>query len=254
MVGLGAGCDVELEHGLDERAANEAMAVLLQAGITVDKAPDEADGRYVLKLARRDVASATQLLREAELPRPLRRGVAEVFSRQGMFPSAAEDRIRYTAALAADLERTLELVSGVRRARVHLTLPVDDPFGSSWPPDAAGRGAAASVLIKVTPEYSLSPDDLARLLAGAVERLDPDAVHVVTDRARPLPEGPALSRLGPLEVPLGSHARLVRIATAGLALLGLLGLALVGAGLQLIRLRRRLSEPLPPPPSSTRLW
>src|SRR5437016_5929773 len=48
-----AGCGVELEHGLDERQANEVVSVLESAGISADKTPEDGQANaYKIVVAR----------------------------------------------------------------------------------------------------------------------------------------------------------------------------------------------------------
>src|SRR5262245_18806382 len=107
---LGAGCGVELEHGLDERQANDVLGALAEGGLQVDKLPEDVPGRYTIVVDRDQTGRATSILRELELPREPRKGITETFAGNGLLPSPLEERARYAAALAVELERTLEHV------------------------------------------------------------------------------------------------------------------------------------------------
>src|SRR5260370_13572935 len=57
-----AGCGVELEHGLDERQANEVASVLHAAGVSADKEPEEGQANaHKVSVARPDVGRALAL-------------------------------------------------------------------------------------------------------------------------------------------------------------------------------------------------
>jgi type III secretion protein J len=127
-VALGAfalsGCGVELEHGLDERQANEVTAVLESSGIAADKiAEDNNANAYKIVVPRAEAGRAFSLLESRDLPRRAMRGLSDTFAGGTLLPSPVEDRARYAAALAVELERSLEEIPGVVSARVHLALP-----------------------------------------------------------------------------------------------------------------------------------
>src|SRR5262249_11471815 len=152
---------------------------------------------FTIVVGRGDAARAFGLLESRDLPRSGQKGLAETFGGGGLLPSAVEERARLQAALASELERTLEAVPSVRAARVHLALPEPAPPGES------GRARpTASVLLKAASSggLPLTEADVRRLVAGAVHGLQSADVSVVI---APLPtEGgaPALDRIGPVRV------------------------------------------------------
>lgn len=239
LVFILSGCGVELEHGLDERQANEISSVLESAGISADKVADEGqNGTYTIVVPRSAAGRAFAVLEARDLPRRSLRGLSDTFARGTLLPSPVEDRARYAAALAAELERSLEEVPGVVSARVHLALPAEEPLVG----DAAHARATASVLLKTHAPPALAPADVQRLVAGAVNGLQPADVGVVVAGAPPEPGAPPLDRVGPLRVAHESRALTAALATSGLALILLLALGLVFAAMRLGQLRRRLRE------------
>jgi type III secretory pathway lipoprotein EscJ len=119
--GLAAGCGIELEHGLDERQANEAVAALDRAGIVAEKSPDEGRATFKVVVPRGEAARAFLVLDARGLPRRSSR-LGEAFAEKGLLPSATAERARLSASLATDLERTLEELPAETTARVHLAL------------------------------------------------------------------------------------------------------------------------------------
>lgn len=238
MLLLLAGCGVELEHGLDERQANQAVTLLAGSGISADKvAGDGPASTYTIVVPREDAARAFRLLEDHDLPRQGQKGLAETFADSSLLPSPIEDQARYAAALQAELERTLEGLPHVTSARVHLALPVDDPLSGA--PAARPTG---SVLLKVHGKMQLATAEIARLVAGAVPELRPEDVSVVVAPLAAESDPPALDRLGPVAVARGSRTTVATLAASGLVMILLLGLGLVVAALRLGRLRRRVSE------------
>ncbi|HZS41038.1 MAG TPA: secretion protein [Polyangia bacterium] len=237
LVVCAAGCGVELEHGLDERQANQVAALLETAGLPADKVADDQGG-YKIVVARADVARAFTLLEAHDLPRRGQKGLAETFGDSSLLPSAVEERARYAAAMAAELERTLEAMPGVTAARVHLALPADDPLATAG---AHGR-PTASVLVKARGTLPASEADVRRLVAGAVATLQPADVSVVFAAAPPDDNAPPLDHFGPLRVAHGERATVAALSLSGLGLIMLLSIAVALAALRNGTLRRRLRD------------
>ena len=240
MVCALAGCGVELEHGLDERQqANEIASVLESAGISADKTPEDGQANaYKILVARAEAGRAFALLEAHDLPKRSWRGLSDTFSGGTLLPSPTEDRARYGAALAAELERSLEEIPGVVSARVHLALPPEESLVG----EAAHARPTASVLLKTHHTLPLAEADVRRLVAGAVHGLQPADVGVVMAAGVVNPGAPPLDRVGPLRVAHESRMLTAALATSGLVVILLLSLGLVFAALRLGQMRRRLRD------------
>jgi type III secretion protein J len=237
------GCaGVDLQSGLEERQANQAVVALDQAGIAAQKVREEG-GRvptYRLRVASADAAQALKVLRAQELPRETPKGVLEVLGQPSLIPTATQERALHVSALGGELARTLETIEGVLAARVHLSLPDDNPLR-----EAERRPhPSASVLIKARPGAALAEDDVKRLVAGSVDGLDPARVTVVVSVAQPAPPAPAagLAAVGPFHVARSSRGPLLgTLVTALVAVIGLCVLLVVIA-LRGSRAARRAAE------------
>ena len=240
-----AGCGVELEHGLDEHQANEVASVLESAGISADKVAEDGNANaYKIVVGRAEAGRAFSLLESRDLPRRALRGLSDTFAAGTLLPSPVEDHARYAAALAVELERSLEESPGVVSARVHLALPAEEPLVG----ETAHARPTASVLLKTHRPLALGDNDIKRLVAGAVNGLAAADVGVVTAAATVEPGAPPLDRVGPLRVARESRTLTAALATSGLVVILLLSLGLVFAALRLGQLRRRVRdlERLPP--------
>jgi type III secretion protein J len=231
LASLVAGCSgADLQSGLEERQANLAVVALDQAGIAAEKVREEG-GRvatYRLRVPRADAAQALKVMRSHELPRETPKGVLEVLGQPSLIPTATQERALHVSALGGDLARTLETIDGVVAARVHLSLPDDNPLR-----EAERRShPSASVLIKARPGTPLADDDVRRLVAGSVDGLDPATVTVVVTVAQPAPPLTAagLSAVGPFQVARSSRGPLlVALVTALVAIIGLCALVVIVA-------------------------
>ena len=220
---VAAGCDVALQHGLDETSANEVVSALERAGIDARKVKDEgAEAGFKVNVAGSDGPRAMELMRSLGLPRVTRPGVAEMYSQASLVPSATEERARFLKALSNDIERTLESIEGVVKARVHIVPAESDILSADGKPKIP---ASASVLIKTraSPVVYLKPNEVQKIVSGAVSGLDPNAVSVVVTLA---PEftganAPTMSQFGPIKV---SHSSRLVLASAFAALLGLVAI------------------------------
>jgi type III secretion protein J len=212
--------DAGLLHGLDERAANEVLVALDEAGVRAEKIREDGPGgAWRIEVPAAEAPRAHRILAGRELPRARPPGFDEVFAKGSMVPTAAEEHARFQHALAGELARSIESLDGVLEARVHLGLPLADPLR----PEASPAPRAA-VLVKCRAAdcdaLRALEGGLRALVAGAAEGLDPGAVSLVVapGTAAPPPER-APPRRGP--------AVLVGLAAlAGAGALGLAGLGL----------------------------
>lgn len=238
---LASGCTTAVLHDLDEQAANESVTALDRAGIAAEKVADDGlqARAFSLRVARSEANHALEVLRGHGLPRERRHGFAEVYGKPSLIPTAWEERARYLAATAGEIERTLETAEGIIGARVHLVAEESDPLAlaTSGPGEGKSRPAArAAVLVKTAPAGAALPaGDIQRLVAGSVPGLEPAAVTVVVSAASQTPGrelGP-LASVGPLRVMPSSRGPLIAVFAVGLTLIAAL------ATMLLVSLRRR---------------
>lgn len=134
-----------------ERDALEVLVALEDAGIggaTLDAQKDARQTTWVVRVPVQSLQASRKALVERNLPREHKTGLAELVDSGGIIPTPSDERARLMAAMAGDLERTLESITGVVQARVNVVLPIADPLGDARGP--SGR-ASASVLVKYDP-------------------------------------------------------------------------------------------------------
>ena len=99
----------------------------------------------------------------------------ELFDKMSWGQTEFDEKVTYQRALEGELERTIQTLSDVESARVHLVMPTDSVFADNQ------RGAKASVILKLRHD-SLSKDAvlaISRLVSGAVDELKPEDVSIV---------------------------------------------------------------------------
>ena len=240
LLGLGAtGCTARVQHGLDERQANEIQTVLLERGFRARKVVE--DGRpptWAVEVESADGADAVRVLAELGLPRARPAGVRELL-KPGLVPDPLEQHALLVEAQSGELARTLEAVDGVVSARVHLVRPQPTRGG------APGVPTKAAVYLRARPAAAVHlramADELRALVAGSVEGLEPGAVTLVVSEvvsAVP-PRVPASQRSGWAPALLG----------AGVLLLG----GTATAAFLWLRRRRRDRTAAPSPPTALAL-
>ena len=155
--------------------SQDASAIVTQLG--QDKVPYQLspDGTTIM-VPDNAVASERLKLAGAGLPQGGVVGL-EIFDKQSMFQGdSTTQQINYTRGLEGELTRTIEQVTGVSSARVHIVIPPTQLFSSQQ------QDATASVLLRLNPGASLAPNQVAgiqHLVASAVQGLKPDGVTVV---------------------------------------------------------------------------
>lgn len=161
VAALLSACQVDLYSGLTEQEANEMVAALSGDGITAEKKRAEGSGGqgggWVVRVDEGRLAAALELLRAQGLPHDRYASMGDVFQKQGLVSTPAEERMRYIYAVSQELSQTLRTVDGVVAARVHVVIPANDPLSDKI------RPSSAAVFIKHRPDVDL------RLLAPAVK-------------------------------------------------------------------------------------
>jgi len=99
----------------------------------------------------------------------------ELFDKMSWGQTEFDEKVAYQRALEGELERTIQTLSDVEQARVHLVLPTDSVFLDRQ------RGAKAAVILKLR-HNSLSKDAvvaISHLVSGAVDELRPEDVSII---------------------------------------------------------------------------
>ncbi|MGN6315979.1 type III secretion system inner membrane ring lipoprotein SctJ [Trinickia sp.] len=175
-----AGCQQELYMDLTEASANEMIAALANAGISASKS-EVPDHGWQLLVEGSSVPAALNALKAVGLPRQPTQNLGEIFRKQGLVSTPAEERIRYIYGAEQELERTLLDVNGVIVAHVHVVIPENDPLSDKIKP------SSASVYIKYRPgiDLKMMAPMVKDLVAHSIEGLSYDNVSLFLQAAPP---------------------------------------------------------------------
>ncbi len=192
-----------LYTGLSPRDVSAIGAALSEARIRYDVSED---GKTV-KVAYGEAPRARMLLAEKGLPRSARAGY-ELFDNIGALGlTSFMQEVTLIRALEGELARTIQSITGVKAARVHIVLPKKNSFRRT------SQQPSASVLIRTDSAYSPSSADSIRyLVAGAVPGLSVGRVTVLNTDGTLLASGDdrksaAPRRLVDLEMTVSRHIR-----------------------------------------------
>ncbi|WP_156438853.1 type III secretion system inner membrane ring lipoprotein SctJ [Bradyrhizobium valentinum] len=222
-----AGCQTELYSKLDEREANDMIALLHKYGVAAERSFAK-DGTSQISVEERQLPQAIELLKANGLPRRTFTNMGEVFKSSGLISSPTEERARFIYALSEELSRTISDIDGVLSARIHVVLPKNDLLRQDATP------SSASVFIRHdsrAPLKSLLPH-VKMLVANSIEGLSYEKVSVVLVPV----ERPSIDTAAPGTAGAATQAGLMAPRMAGgssqalyFSLAGLPALLLTGA-------------------------
>jgi type III secretion protein J len=222
---LGA-CSVDLYTGLSEQEANEMLAALGAEGIDARKQRADAAG-WTVQVDESRLGAAVAVLRNNGLPQERYTTLGDVFQRQGLVSTPAEERMRYIHAVSQELSQTLRKLDGVVAARVHVVIPANDPLSDKLKP------SSAAVFIKHRPDTDLRllVPAVKDMVAHGIEGLAHEQVSLTLVEARrlALPEQPAAeaaraAALAPWSALLPERTAFVLAALLAMAAVALLAL------------------------------
>jgi type III secretion protein J len=172
-------CEHDLYSKLSEKEANEMIAVLAEESIPASKAPGD-DKDWKVRIDESDTALALEVLRSHGLPRERLKNLGDMFQRQGLVATPAEERMRYIYAISQELSGTLLNIDGVVAADVHVVIPENDPLSDTI------RPSSAAVFIKHRADVDLSilTPMVKDLVAHSIEGLSHERVSLSLTEAR----------------------------------------------------------------------
>jgi flagellar M-ring protein FliF len=109
----------------------------------------------------------------------------EVFDKQSFGTTSFVQKVNKQRALEGELVKTILYIQGVKRARVHISIPDSSPFVSEK------KAPTASVVLELNPGVSLTPAEIkgvGSLVASSVEEMRPESVVILDDRGKKLSE------------------------------------------------------------------
>lgn len=161
-----------LYGGLSDRAGGEVIAALERMAIPYRLS--QSDGS--IQVPADQLHAARFRLAAQGLPKPEEGPLETLDDAPRIGLSSLQEQLRYQRMLEAELARSIQGLSGVELARVHLALPKTSPFLRQAP------AATAAVLLRLAADHSLSEDQVAAIqsmVAASVPRMQAGDVRVI---------------------------------------------------------------------------
>jgi type III secretory pathway lipoprotein EscJ len=187
-------CSAAVRSGVREHEADAMILLLDEAAIAATKERGQRPSTFEVHVPRADLPRALHALRSQGQLNPVQPGFADVLGVPPLVPTPTEERDRRALALAGELARTIEQLSGVTRARVHLSPP---PRTALDAPPATWR--ASVVVQRRAGQPALDEASLRSLVQGAVDPLPAIQIAIVQTEADAVRQ-PEWARLGPFTV------------------------------------------------------
>lgn len=168
---------VPLFTNLEAKDAGEVVAKLKEMKISNEIS---GNGTTIL-VPSKDVYRVRLDLASQGLPRG-NKGF-EIFDQNKFGATEFQNKMYLLQALQGELTRTIEQMSEVEKARVHIVLPEDSLYKKNEKP------ATASIMLKLRPSAQLSREQvrgIVNLVAHSIQGLKPENVTVVDSDARVL--------------------------------------------------------------------
>lgn len=213
-----ASCKAELYSKVSERDANDILATLYMASIEASKSTRDHK-TWAVEVEAGDLQRALQFVSAQGLPREQFSNTGELFKKEGLISTPAEERIRFLYAVSQELAHTLSEIDGVISARVHPVIPANDPLSSRV------RPASASIFIKHRQDANLQAmaPAIKNLVMRSIEGLEYEniALTFVTaeDATRVAPATTPAVQGAPMKAYVGGLALLIVAAGCGLVYL-----------------------------------
>ena len=161
------GCKKEALFNLTEPQSTEVLTMLEKEGISADRKP-EGKGFWKILVPEEKIAKALEIVQfhKAKIES------SDKVSSISPFASPEERKQNTELLKSSEIEETLRRLPAVHDVRVHLLLPSQGMFGNI---ESQGSG---SVMLLISGEFIVSPDEVAQLVGGATG-LEPSKISVV---------------------------------------------------------------------------
>jgi type III secretion protein J len=227
-----SGCKEEAFRNLSSRDANEMYAILANNGISATR-EIQTDGTGKLLITSSELPRAIQILSAQGYPREAYKSMADVFPGDGLIVTPLEQRARLVFAMSQELSKTVSMIDGVTRARVHLVLPEIELRGAN----STKPSASVAIHHRAGMDTADLSGKVRTLVANGVQGLSVRDVTVATfvqdSRAYPLGTGEAAAAAAsPLPLPSAGLSTILWMVAGLAALVAVLSLLRGGKGRQ----------------------
>lgn len=172
-----SGCkQEELLKGLEQKQANEVIALLQRNNISAEKKEISKEG-FSVSVGPRDFSAAVDLMSKYGMPHPADIEIAQMFPSDSLVSSPRAEKARLYSGIEQRLSQSLLLINGVVTARVHVSYDM-----SSDERERKESAVHLSALVNFDSRVSdpaLLITDIKRFLKNSFNNIDYDNVSVV---------------------------------------------------------------------------
>lgn len=173
-----------LLESLDERQANEIVAVLLRHNIAADKR-GVGKGSFTVDVAPSDLPQAIDLVQQHDLPTPSATQISQAFPADAMVSTPLGERARLYSAIEQRLEESLAAMQGVRKAHVDVSYDLRTTTGLSRDQVPDGMRLAAVVVHEAGVDEQVLLQSVKRFLRNTFANVEYDNISVILSPAKP---------------------------------------------------------------------
>jgi len=212
-------CDQELLKGLDQRQANEVLAVLQQANISAKK-EDGGKLGFSVQVDQADFVRAVQLLKANDLPSKARVEIAQMFPADSLATSPRAEKARLFSGIEQRLEQSLLVLPSVVQARLHISYDVETSSASLQ--KAPASHLSVLVVYRNADDEAVLINQIKRFLKNSLPSVNYDDISVILTKSNP--EQQFVPRIGESSYVNSPVILQITIGVMGLLLAGLLAL------------------------------
>lgn len=174
-------CDQELLKGLDQRQANEVLAVLQQANISAKK-QDGGKLGFNIQVDQADFVKSVQLLKANDLPSKPRVEISQMFPADSLATSPRAEKARLFSGIEQRLEQSLLVLPSVVRARLHMSYDVESTSAAQKVP---ASHLSVLVVYRNADDEAVLINQIKRFLKNSLPSVNYDDISVVLTRSNP---------------------------------------------------------------------
>jgi type III secretion protein J len=175
-------CDQELLKGLDQRQANEVLAVLQQANISAKK-EDGGKLGFSIQVDQADFVRSVQLLKANDLPSKARVEIAQMFPADSLATSPRAEKARLFSGIEQRLEQSLLVLPSVVQARLHMSYDVETSSANLQKVPASHLSVL--IVYRNADDEAVLINQIKRFLKNSLPAVNYDDISVVLTRSNP---------------------------------------------------------------------
>ncbi len=159
-------------------------AALVITQLEADNIPYKIVNENVIKVPKEDVYKERIVIASQGIPKSSKVGF-ELFDTQNFGETDFAQNIKYLRALEGELARTIEALTPIEDAKVHIALPKETVFVQKE------TLPTASVVLRTLPSMKLSSKQVAgikNLISASISKLMPANVKIIDQNGEPLDE------------------------------------------------------------------